>query len=36
MYLQAPPTQDWGEKEMEILLSEAYVLFPLLFRRLVN
>lgn len=25
MYLQAPPTQDWGEKEMEILLSEAFL-----------
>jgi hypothetical protein len=24
MFLQALPTQDWGEKEMEILLSEAY------------
>jgi hypothetical protein len=23
MFLQALPTQNWGEKEMEILLSEA-------------
>jgi hypothetical protein len=29
MFLQALPTQDWGEKEMEILLSEAYVLTSL-------
>jgi hypothetical protein len=26
MFLQALPTQDWCEKEMEILLSEAYAL----------
>lgn len=25
MFLQALPTQSWGDKEMEILLSEAYV-----------
>ena len=25
VFLQAVPTQIWGEKEMEILLSEAYV-----------
>ena len=26
MFLQALPTQSWGEKEIELLLSEAY--FP--------
>ncbi|KAA8892804.1 rab-GTPase-TBC domain-containing protein [Sphaerosporella brunnea] len=25
MFLQSLPTQDWGEKEMEILLSEAFL-----------
>ena len=28
MFLQALPTQNWGEKEIELLLSEAYVQFP--------
>lgn len=25
MFLQALPTRDWGEKEIEMLLSEAYI-----------
>ena len=25
MFLQAPPTQDWTEKEIELLLSEAFI-----------
>ncbi|KAI6134526.1 rab-GTPase-TBC domain-containing protein [Pisolithus croceorrhizus] len=26
MFLQSPPTQDWGDHEIELLLSEAFVL----------
>ncbi len=25
MHLQSLPTQDWGEKEVELLLSEAFM-----------
>lgn len=25
MFLQALPTRDWGEKEIEMLLSEAFI-----------
>lgn len=28
MFLQALPTQNWGEKEIELLLSEAYAPLP--------
>lgn len=25
MFLQSPPTKDWSEKDIEMLLSEAYI-----------
>jgi hypothetical protein len=25
MFLQALPTKDWGEKDVELLLSEAFI-----------
>lgn len=31
MFLQALPTQSWGEKEIELLLSEAYAFFEFFF-----